>query len=215
MTPTERLLELLLHADPAVSAQGAELLSSQPDLAVALFAADGPVWASMAGVRLCLGHFAPYTEAQLAALCGWGIACAQQATPLLRQLAPDSWRAGLQALRDMAAGVPPDSPVAIMELSWQLFRGLQEGTWDGAVVEELTEAFYDLRAHLRAWMEAAMFIEEHAPTDDLNRLHDDLDRARRRSMVCWALMGAAVHRLHVPDAARWQGVEFHAQVRCA
>ena len=207
-----RLLSLLLHEDPAVSAQGRELLISQPALETMLFAAGGPAWKEMTGVRLCIGHFAPYTEAQLAALCGWGIICAEAATPLLRHLAPNSWQGGLMALRDLAAGVPPDSPVAIMKFVYQIYRSIEDGDRDEPTVDELLEAFYDLRDHLRAWMEIAMLIEEHSPTDDLSRLYEDLDTARNCSMVCWALMAAAIHRLHAPWLARWQAREYHRRV---
>lgn len=208
MTIARRLLNLLLSDDESQRIQGEELLSSAPDLDEAVFGTDGAAWQTMAGVRLALARGSSTPEAQ----CQWGLDCAARALPVVARLAPDTHRYGLASLSALAAGVPPDAPVAVAEFIHQLRRSVREEEQEGALVEDLRVTIDALLSHLRMWFNSAAFIEDHHPDDDLDVIHADVDRARAGVMREWASLAGALHRIHAsarsPSALsasiRWQ-----------
>ena len=215
-SPAENLLMLLISQDVALAAQGRELLSGHPAILPALVGVNGASWQSMEGVRFCLGHHSPYAPAALAGLCRWGIACAERAPRLLSTHASASRSAGIAALKALASGVPPDSPVAVAELIHQLHRGLRDRT-PNPDQEMLSEAFLDLRDALMDWMSCDSMLEEHDPTDDLDEIRAALSESRGRLMYLWALFASALHRIEARSqgaeslaaAIHWQSASFH------
>ncbi len=213
MTLAQRLLNLLLSDDESQRVQGAELLSSAPDLAAAVFGTDGAAWQTMAGVRLALARGGAAPEAQ----CQWGLDCAAEALPLVTRLAPETHHYGLASLSALAAGAPPDTPIAIAEFIHQLRMAAREAELEGALAEDLLITIDALRSHLRGWFNSAAFIEDHHPDDDLEVIYADIDSARVGVMREWASLAGALHRVHASSqssaklaaAIHWQSARSH------
>ena len=213
MTLAQRLLNLLLSDDASQRVQGGELLSSAPELAAAIFGIDGVAWQAMAGVRLALARSGAAPETQ----CQWGLDCTAEAMPLVSQLAPDTHHYGLASLSALAAGAPPDTPIAIAEFIHQLRTAAREAELEGALAEDLLITIDALLSHLRVWFNSAAFIEDHHPDDDLGVIHADIESARVGVMREWASLAGALHRIHAaaqgPEvlaaAIHWQSAHSH------
>ncbi|MFT5679483.1 MAG: hypothetical protein ACI8RZ_000387 [Myxococcota bacterium] len=207
MTHAQRLLKLLLSDDAAHRAQGEELLVSAPDLIGAIFGTDGAAWQTLPGLRLCLSRSSALPEAQ----CQWGLDCAAKALPLLTRLAPETYHYGLAGLRDLVAGVPSDTPVAIAEFTHQL-RTIAEEEELMSLLDEIGDILHAFLNYQTSWFSNAAFLEEHHPDDDIDELYDDVAHARQGIMLEWAPLAATLHRFHAAaqgpsaraDAIRWQ-----------
>jgi hypothetical protein len=198
-----RLLDLLLSPDPAVRAQGEELLASSPALHEATFGTDGVAWQTMAGLELCLTRSSAAPEAK----GRWGIACAEKALPLLRRLAPDTHHYGLISLRALAAGAPPDSAVAIAELISELSGAIHEEDLED-LGRDLASINSDIRDYLSVWFNNAYLLEDPLPDDEINEITADLEAARAGVMRTFALIAAGLHRHAATPRARAAAIRW-------